>query len=138
MKKDTNSLTKKLDSCKAKKKKRLKKKHIYWCFSENENDPLFVFIESLLRKWFIDKGYRQTKEFKLYRIYRGGVIRIDRKHAFHHIIKDVNKRLNEVDEGLRDKLMTCALEQCEDILINRVGLLLSLPKINLKELDNEK
>ena len=137
MGKNTNSPKASDKQGKNKANKVIKKTGEFWTPYSTE-EPQFIFEEALLHKWLIQQGYRITNDYHVYRIHKGNIKRQDRKDIFSHVIKFVENQSISIKKPFRDKLMSCALKQCEDILINRIGMLLSLPKISIEQVGNGK
>lgn len=137
MGKNTNSLVKG-NGRKISKKNKTKKTKVFWTSGETKEGPSFVVKEALLRNWLIDQGYRRSNDYRIYHIVNGNTKQRDRNYIFTHAIEYVADKCKSMGKHPGNELMTCALRQCEDILLKRIGLLLSLPKINIEHIENGK
>ncbi|MCL6266570.1 hypothetical protein [Flagellimonas myxillae] len=133
MGKNTNSLKALGKQGKRKKNFSVKKISSFWIPGSKENDPHFVIEEALLRTWLIQQGFRRTNQFHIYRVHDGNMKKQNRLDVFAHTIDFVESQSSSLKKPLRNKFMSCALRQCEDILVERKGTLLSLPKINIEQ-----
>ncbi|MEM9077150.1 MAG: hypothetical protein AAGC43_08925 [Bacteroidota bacterium] len=132
MGKDTNSPKIYLQHGKHTKKGKLKKTKPFWDTGKGEHSH-FTINEALLRDWLISQGYRRTTDYHVYLIHKGNIKRQNRKDIFVRVINFIENHSASFKKHLRQELMNSALSQCEDILIKRVGILLSLPEISLKQ-----